>query len=598
MEGKGHTYASNAIPTTGYVQQQGDRTLQQQHPPPPPSDQQQGYSTQQQYDGYPIYNYGYLPQYSLQYYQSYPAAGPVAVYQMSPPLQAQTSPVVSPYFGPGSPQAFPYPASPSSGQPPQSPPATAVVLVPSPTMQPYVYPYVQPASVHSSPSFSSSATSAPNSPPFRYPPESSPINKPAANLDQQQGIRQPSTHPSSPPLPHVLQQQQQQHPQAQSQQQQQQQQMQQILNQYPQHNDPYYNPLHITNIYIRGLPPSTTDESFYNMCCAYGKINSSKAIIDLKNGNCKGYGFVMYETEEEARKAIEALNQMGFQVSFARDSFGLRMRGMQEFGSTNIHLSNLPLDMDEQKLEEMLLPYKTEKCQVFRHPETNVSRGIGWAKMSDRQSAEACIAKFNNSIIKGSNGPLQVRFADPETQKKSKTQGTKKQKAWRISQYGPQFSPLAPDQGPLTPETVLGIGVTQAQQDTTSNPAPPPGAGATGYYPTVAAGYPPYYAIPAASGYPIRPIFFTPPLHYQHYSSSVSDDASSLNLDSSGRTTPTSSDTGLGGEYEDGDAEEEEEEDISAVVERKLFIGEDPREHERERDEDKKGDKEEKKEKS
>lgn len=51
---------------------------------------------------------------------------------------------------------------------------------------------------------------------------------------------------------------------------------------------------------------------------SYGHVVSSKAIIDQKTGLCKGYGFVMYEKEEECLYAIEELNKKGLQASFAR----------------------------------------------------------------------------------------------------------------------------------------------------------------------------------------------------------------------------------------------------------------------------------------
>lgn len=51
---------------------------------------------------------------------------------------------------------------------------------------------------------------------------------------------------------------------------------------------------------------------------SYGSINSSKAIIDQKTGECKGYGFAMFDNERECEEAIEGLNKAGLQASFAR----------------------------------------------------------------------------------------------------------------------------------------------------------------------------------------------------------------------------------------------------------------------------------------
>lgn len=83
----------------------------------------------------------------------------------------------------------------------------------------------------------------------------------------------------------------------------------------------------------------------------YGTVSSSKAIIDQKTGECKGYGFAMFEREKDCEEAIEGLNKSGFQASYAKvgqESFSSRLRHLQDETSTNIYISNLPLDITEQ----------------------------------------------------------------------------------------------------------------------------------------------------------------------------------------------------------------------------------------------------------
>lgn len=45
----------------------------------------------------------------------------------------------------------------------------------------------------------------------------------------------------------------------------------------------------ITNVYIRGFLPETTDEMLHAYAARFGKIDRCKAIIDLDTGLCKGY---------------------------------------------------------------------------------------------------------------------------------------------------------------------------------------------------------------------------------------------------------------------------------------------------------------------
>lgn len=48
------------------------------------------------------------------------------------------------------------------------------------------------------------------------------------------------------------------------------------------------NPYGVTNVYIRGLLPETTDEYLFKLAVRFGEIVSSKSIIDHNTGLCKG----------------------------------------------------------------------------------------------------------------------------------------------------------------------------------------------------------------------------------------------------------------------------------------------------------------------
>ena len=48
------------------------------------------------------------------------------------------------------------------------------------------------------------------------------------------------------------------------------------------------NPEGITNIYIRGFMPDTTDEDLHQWASRFGEIESCKAIIDMETNKCKG----------------------------------------------------------------------------------------------------------------------------------------------------------------------------------------------------------------------------------------------------------------------------------------------------------------------
>uniref|UniRef100_A0A668TAM7 RRM domain-containing protein n=1 Tax=Oreochromis aureus TaxID=47969 RepID=A0A668TAM7_OREAU len=170
-----------------------------------------------------------------------------------------------------------------------------------------------------------------------------------------------------------------------------------------------------TNLYIRGLPPATTDLDLIKLCHQYGKIQSAKAILDKTTNKCKGYGFVDFDSPAAALKAVHALKTSGIQAQMAKQQ--------QEQDPTNLYISNLPLCVDEKELENMLQPFgQVVSTRILRDYSGN-SRGVGFARMDTTEQCNAVISHFNGKFIKTASGalapsqPLLCKFADSQRKK-------------------------------------------------------------------------------------------------------------------------------------------------------------------------------------
>ncbi|MFW5755529.1 MAG: RNA recognition motif domain-containing protein [Tangfeifania sp.] len=62
------------------------------------------------------------------------------------------------------------------------------------------------------------------------------------------------------------------------------------------------------NIYVGNLPYSVVEEDLREIFEEYGEVASVKIINDKLTGRSKGFGFVEMDDDDEARKAIEELN--------------------------------------------------------------------------------------------------------------------------------------------------------------------------------------------------------------------------------------------------------------------------------------------------
>ncbi|XP_066503331.1 RNA-binding motif, single-stranded-interacting protein 1 isoform X1 [Hoplias malabaricus] len=177
-----------------------------------------------------------------------------------------------------------------------------------------------------------------------------------------------------------------------------------------------------TNLYIRGLPPSTTDHDLVKLCQPYGKIVSTKAILDKTTNKCKGYGFVDFDSPVSAQKAVAALKSTGVQAQMAKvrpqPMASLPSFKQQEQDPTNLYLSNLPVSMDEQELENLLKPFGQVISTRILRDAHGISRGVGFARMESTEKCDAVISHFNGKFIKSSSGmlgasePLLCKFAD------------------------------------------------------------------------------------------------------------------------------------------------------------------------------------------
>uniref|UniRef100_A0AAR2KP37 PABP n=1 Tax=Pygocentrus nattereri TaxID=42514 RepID=A0AAR2KP37_PYGNA len=125
--------------------------------------------------------------------------------------------------------------------------------------------------------------------------------------------------------------------------------------------DPSLRKSGVGNIFIKNLDKSIDNKALYDTFSAFGNILSCKVVCD-ENGS-KGYGFVHFETQEAAERAIEKMNGMLLndrKVFVGR--FKSRKEREAELGArakefTNVYIKNFGEDMDDEKLKEVFSKY-------------------------------------------------------------------------------------------------------------------------------------------------------------------------------------------------------------------------------------------------
>jgi cold-inducible RNA-binding protein len=61
-------------------------------------------------------------------------------------------------------------------------------------------------------------------------------------------------------------------------------------------------------LYVGNLPYNTTEEDLRNLFSQYGNVDNVAVVTDRDTGRSRGFGFVEFADDNEARNAISALS--------------------------------------------------------------------------------------------------------------------------------------------------------------------------------------------------------------------------------------------------------------------------------------------------
>ncbi len=68
----------------------------------------------------------------------------------------------------------------------------------------------------------------------------------------------------------------------------------------------------VNKLFVAGLPYSVTDNELAEHFASAGTVTSANVITDRNSGQSKGFGFVEMSSVEEAKKAIETMDNTDF----------------------------------------------------------------------------------------------------------------------------------------------------------------------------------------------------------------------------------------------------------------------------------------------
>jgi len=179
-----------------------------------------------------------------------------------------------------------------------------------------------------------------------------------------------------------------------------------------------------TNIYVKNLPEEATKEKVDELFSKHGKITSSMVAFEKEN-KTRAFGFINYDTPEEAQAACDGLNNYdwaGRKLYVARaqkkeerekelrERFEqLKVDRQKKWAGVNLYVKNLADDITDDRLREEFSKFGAiQSARVMVDP-AHKSRGFGFVCFATPEEATKAVTEMNGRLVE--NKPLYVALA-------------------------------------------------------------------------------------------------------------------------------------------------------------------------------------------
>ncbi|KAL4583772.1 hypothetical protein LXL04_008355 [Taraxacum kok-saghyz] len=182
-----------------------------------------------------------------------------------------------------------------------------------------------------------------------------------------------------------------------------------------------------TNVYVKNLDENFTESSLIEKFSKYGKVTSA-AIMNDDKGKSKGFGFVNFESHDNAKIAIEALNgavigskkwYVGKAMMKAeRESFLRRTHQKPKPNTSNLYVGNLATSVNEKDLREVFGAFGCVTFAKVMRFSNGVSKGIAYVCFSKPEEAMIAIKNLDGYSYRGKYMKVTVAVSKKEYERR------------------------------------------------------------------------------------------------------------------------------------------------------------------------------------
>jgi polyadenylate-binding protein len=179
-----------------------------------------------------------------------------------------------------------------------------------------------------------------------------------------------------------------------------------------------------TNVYVKNLQLDVDDDKLQSMFGEYGTVTSAVVMRD-DDGTSRGFGFVNFETPDDASQAVDALSGKdidGKELYVARAQKRSEREALikakyeerkqereAKYQGMNLYIKNLTDEMDDDELRKEFAAHGTITSAKVMRDSNGRSKGFGFVCYSTPEEATRAVTEMNSRMMHGK--PIYVALA-------------------------------------------------------------------------------------------------------------------------------------------------------------------------------------------
>ncbi|KAG5498714.1 hypothetical protein JKF63_03002 [Porcisia hertigi] len=180
----------------------------------------------------------------------------------------------------------------------------------------------------------------------------------------------------------------------------------------------------LQNLFVAKLPRNLTDADLEQIFVEYNPT-SAKVMLDTTTGKSKGFGFVLFGSEEAGRRAYENLNKT--HVALHGHNFNLCIFPSKHDGkmateeSNALYVRNIPLKLSQLEVEQFLRRFGLLTYCAMREDNFGGNVWVVYAEFDTVESAKSALTSLHgNRSYFNTSVAILAKYADSEEAKRER----------------------------------------------------------------------------------------------------------------------------------------------------------------------------------